>query len=232
MTVVLDVRWSFWLMPLRFRGSKKCNKDTKTAATSNFLPCLLLLRGLQSIVATMSSTRKSRSGKHSWSKKYHRIARKNKLQIITEAIHEEEEEQEQEEEVDFALPAKRGPKAERNRLVREYKARILCALARSEGDSSSTEVHAAIDQLLVNQSSSHFDPKKVISAHADRLEDSWISMSKPVFEGCLGLNENNEPMYTLGRMAFGTYDHTTIDIHEIFCRFLRLYTTQLTLRAA
>jgi len=195
----------FLLLPLRFRGFEvqQRRKNLGTLRPLSVSSCFFTDYNFQSIVATMSS-RKSRSGKHSWSKKYHRIARKNKLQIITEAIHEEEEGQE---EVDVALPAaKRGPKSERNRLVREYKARILCALARSEGDSSSAEVHAAIDQLLVNQSSSsHFDPKGVIAAHADRLEDSGLSLSKPVFKGCLGLNENNEPMYTLGRMAFGTY---------------------------
>ena len=43
-----------------------------------------------------------------------------------------------------------------------------------------------------------------------QLEGMWLTLSRPNFHDCLGLNEQREYMYTLGRMSFGMYKPTKI----------------------
>lgn len=43
-----------------------------------------------------------------------------------------------------------------------------------------------------------------------QLEGMWLTLSRPNFHDCLGLNEQREYMYTLGRMSFGMYKPTNI----------------------
>ena len=40
-----------------------------------------------------------------------------------------------------------------------------------------------------------------------RLDGMWITLSKPNFAGFVGYNEDDNYMYTLGRMSFGTSSH-------------------------
>ena len=43
-----------------------------------------------------------------------------------------------------------------------------------------------------------------------QLEGMWLTLSRPNFHDCLGLNEQREYRYTLGRMSFGMYRPTNL----------------------
>ena len=49
-----------------------------------------------------------------------------------------------------------------------------------------------------------------IGGTTPQLEGMWLTLSRPNFHDCLGLNEQREYMYTLGRMSFGMYKPTNI----------------------
>mmetsp|Transcript_5559 Transcript_5559/g.13341 ORF Transcript_5559/g.13341 Transcript_5559/m.13341 type:complete len:344 (-) Transcript_5559:882-1913(-) len=48
------------------------------------------------------------------------------------------------------------------------------------------------------------------SASTPQLEGMWLTLSRPNFHDCLGLNEQREYRYTLGRMSFGMYRPTDL----------------------
>ena len=48
------------------------------------------------------------------------------------------------------------------------------------------------------------------SASTPQLEGMWLTLSRPNFHDCLGLNEQREYRYTLGRMSFGMYRPTNL----------------------
>ena len=93
--------------------------------------------------------------------------------------------------------------------VKKAKAGLLRELMRSGGDTTTRGFQLALEQLLVWSSLHEFDANIVVPEDElapPKLEGTWITLSKPQFSDCQGVNENNDFMYTLGRMSFGTYN--------------------------
>jgi len=105
----------------------------------------------------------------------------------------------------------------RYKLMHQAKVKIICDLARSGGDATSSVIHKNLHTLSKYYDSSRFDPRRVAlqeeiymaesselsSTEHLVLEGTWMSISKPNFQGCLGTNKDGDYLYTLGRMSFG-----------------------------
>jgi hypothetical protein len=146
---------------------------------------------------------------------FHCIAFKQqeKLRAIKEREeNEEEEELDQSTDSDFIFETLPGPLSQRPQIVREAKLQIFCALTRNGGGTDTIEFRRALDTLLANYDASTFDPRLLVGLDEDfrgskdalKMEGTWITISRPSYRGCLGLNENNDYMYTLDHMSFGT----------------------------
>eukprot|EP00977_Amphora_coffeiformis_P001569 scaffold297_cov171-Amphora_coffeaeformis.AAC.18 len=150
---------------------------------------------------------KSQSQLERLRRKYHKMAYKNKLKPITEKTVDESE---------AAFSTKIGGKIARRRIVDDSKKKIIAELARTDGDANSEAVHDAIEALVANKGTSTFCPRKLTTrpdmwcSPESQLEDTWISMTKPDYKDCLGRNEQNDCMYTLGRMSFGMLHPTQL----------------------
>ena len=48
------------------------------------------------------------------------------------------------------------------------------------------------------------------AAPSAQLEGMWLTLSRPNYHDCLGVNSSKEYMYTLGRMSFGFYRPTSM----------------------
>ena len=95
--------------------------------------------------------------------------------------------------------------------VKKAKTGLLRELMRSGGDTTTRGFQLALEQLLVWSSLHEFDANIVVpddDLAPPKLEGTWITLSKPQFSDCQGVNENNDFMYTLGRMSFGTSTST------------------------
>jgi len=141
--------------------------------------------------------RKNRKGS------YHLVASKNKLPTDPE---------DEEEDYLFRYLTSSQPGTKNQVYIQQAKTQLLRELARSAGDTTTPQYKAALDQLTKLYDPSSFDarkkPRKPSSSRARKmqspeLEGMWITLSKPQFTDCLGVNDDNEYMYTLGRMSFG-----------------------------
>ena len=86
----------------------------------------------------------------------------------------------------------------------EIKSLLLQTLISSNGDVTTPEFQTHL---------SHLQP------HTPTLTPSnWVSLSKPNYPECLGMNSNGEFMYTLGRMSFDMFlpSNLKCSIHGIF----------------
>jgi len=126
-----------------------------------------------------------------------------------------------------------GRHAERRLALQDAKRNLLCELAHSGGDTTSVDFSKALAKLTDLWDPKHFDARKQpcrpISKSSSssggspkkqspQLEGMWIDLSKPKFSGCLGTNSNNEFLYTLGRMSFGTYSVGRVHGTLILCQ--------------
>ena len=89
---------------------------------------------------------------------------------------------------------------------------ILHALAANGGDPTGAlfdESLAVLEQqFAASTMTNHTDTR---SAAADAaLSGMWLTLTKPMFFGCLGTNEEDDPMYTLGRMTFDMFAPTNL----------------------
>lgn len=81
-------------------------------------------------------------------------------------------------------------------LLQQAREGVLQELAMSGGETDSEEFHNHLEILQ-----DHF-------LHNEDSVDSegvWLTITKPTFFGCLGENDNGDPMYTLGRMSFDMF---------------------------
>jgi hypothetical protein len=131
------------------------------------------------------------------------------------AIKEQENEEaelDQSTDSDLIFETLPGPLSQRPHIVREAKLQIFCALTRNGGDTDTIEFRRALDTLLANYDASTFDPRLLVGLDEDfrgskdalKMEGTWITLSRPAYRACLGPNENNDYMFTLGQMSFGT----------------------------
>jgi hypothetical protein len=103
-------------------------------------------------------------------------------------------------------------KTENFLLIQGTKAQLLRELAGSGGDTTSAAFHDILNRLTKIYDPSHFDARKLPSRPSKnskhqpiQMEGMWIDLSKPKFSDRMGINDNGDYMYTLGRMSFGTY---------------------------
>lgn len=84
---------------------------------------------------------------------------------------------------------------------------LLHALAANGGETSSPQFVSCLDFLA-----SHFQETLVDSSSGDSNLSCgmWLTLTKPTFFGNLGMNDNDDPLYTLGRMAFDMFSPTNL----------------------
>jgi hypothetical protein len=92
---------------------------------------------------------------------------------------------------------------------------ILRVLAINDGDVESDEFKTKIDPLEKFFLGRDIDTRKgvdnrLLPSPAKSIEGMWLTLSKPSWYGCLGLNDNGDPMYTLGRMSFDMFSPTNL----------------------
>jgi len=85
---------------------------------------------------------------------------------------------------------------------------VLHSLAVTQGDVDSPKFKKALDPLLRYFSQTELDAQPHVQSH--NVDGMWLTLSKPTFFGCLGENDNGDPMYTLGRMSFDMFSPTNI----------------------
>jgi hypothetical protein len=110
-------------------------------------------------------------------------------------------------------------KTENFLLIQGTKAQLLRELAGSGGDTTSAAFHDILNRLTKIYDPSHFDARKLPSRPSKnskhqpiQMEGMWIDLSKPKFSDRMGINDNRDYMYTLGRMSFGTYSYFFIAV--------------------
>jgi hypothetical protein len=159
---------------------------------------------------------------------YHLVASRNKLPIT------DDPEEENEDllfrflltDDDNDLPRDKSD-GDRRLRIRQVKTQMFRDLARTSGDVTTAGFLANLERLIQLHDPSTFDARKLprdeglTTAHSKKspskrldndknhsmlqLEGMWISLSKPKFEECLGMNDDGEFLYTLGRMTFDMF---------------------------
>ncbi|KAL3924198.1 MAG: hypothetical protein SGILL_001189 [Bacillariaceae sp.] len=86
---------------------------------------------------------------------------------------------------------------------------ILCTLAATKGEVDTDTFKSAVDPLEKHFSKQDLDTRSTVVT-TDTVDGMWLTLSKPSFFGCLGENDNGDPMYTLGRMSFDMFSPTNL----------------------
>jgi len=162
------------------------------------------------------------------------VAANNRLGSIQETFadtaEEEEEEQEEEDEQqeqgeeevatplteEQAAAEEGGPKKKRKReLIKEAKKELLEELNRHGGDvdMNTPSFQSAFHKLMEQYDASKFDPRALPTLGVNsklQLEGTAISAGKTKFPGCIGRNDQGDPMYKLGSMSFDMFCPTQL----------------------
>lgn len=93
--------------------------------------------------------------------------------------------------------------------VEKARDEVLHSLAVTGGDVDSEKFKVTIDPLEKYFSKQELDTRPQVVG-ADSVNGMWLTLSKPNFFGCLGENDNGDPMYTLGRMSFDMFSPTNL----------------------
>jgi hypothetical protein len=120
-----------------------------------------------------------------------------------EVVHVVEDDEEQ---VCEPLPKPMPPLSDSMVLARDS---VLHSLAIAQGDVESPEFKSSLDPLLNYFSQQDLDTRPHLTG-GDSVNGMWLTLSKPSYFGCLGENDNGDPMYTLGRMTFDMFSPTNI----------------------
>lgn len=102
------------------------------------------------------------------------------------------------------------PKAALSDTILSSRDAVLHSLAVSQGDVDSPKFAQAIDPLLKYFSQQELDTRPHLINKSESVDGMWLTLSKPSYFGCLGENDNGDPMYTLGRMAFDMFSPTNL----------------------
>jgi hypothetical protein len=93
--------------------------------------------------------------------------------------------------------------------VQQARDDVLQALAVTGGEVSTDHFKATVDPLEKYFSKQDLDTRPHVVG-TNSIAGMWLTLSKPNFFGCLGQNENGDPMYTLGRMSFDMFSPTNL----------------------
>lgn len=117
--------------------------------------------------------------------------------------------------------------------AKELKVQLLRDLGASGGDVTTSTFLCFLERLAYLYDPVTFDarqrPKnrKLTTKKTPELEGMWITLSRPNFGGCQGLNDNGEYMYDLGRMSFGKPEnrksHIVTKNKDKYMRFISLW---------
>jgi hypothetical protein len=110
-----------------------------------------------------------------------------------------------EDDEDSQLLAPLAPSSE----VEKAREDVLQTLAATKGDVDSNNFKNAVDPLEKYFSKKDLDTRPHVVG-ADSVDGMWLTLTKPTFFGCLGENDNGDPMYTLGRMSFDMFSPTNL----------------------
>lgn len=100
--------------------------------------------------------------------------------------------------------------ASKSEAVMNARDSVLYSLAITQGDVDSSKFVQSLDPLLKYFSQKELDTRPSVVHQADSVDGMWLTLSKPTYFGCLGENDNGDPMYTLGRMAFDMFSPTNL----------------------
>ena len=92
-----------------------------------------------------------------------------------------------------------------SRLIDEAKVDVIQTLNSSRGDTTCPSFLSALHNLLGLSCSSGLNACNHSAASSHCLEGTWLTMSRPNYHDCLGLNPAKEYIYTLGRMTFDMF---------------------------
>jgi len=111
---------------------------------------------------------------------------------------------------DHSVSEKSKPKTIVSEDVLSARDSVLYSLAVTQGDVDSSKFLNSIDPLLKYFTQKELDTRPHLLNQAESVDGMWLTLSKPSFFGCLGENDNGDPMYTLGRMAFDMFSPTNL----------------------
>ena len=86
---------------------------------------------------------------------------------------------------------------------------LLQSLAASQGDVESDKFKSSLETLTEHFSQESLDTRPHLTGTGS-IEDTWLTLSKPSYFGCLGENDSGDPMYTMGRMSFDMFSPTNL----------------------
>jgi len=87
---------------------------------------------------------------------------------------------------------------------------VLRSLAVTHGDVESPKFTKSLEPLAKYFSHKELDTRPHLIHESESVEGMWLTLSKPSFFGCLGENDDGDPMYTLGRMSFDMFSPTNL----------------------
>lgn len=87
---------------------------------------------------------------------------------------------------------------------------VLHSLAVTQGDVDSPKFKQSLDPLLKYFDQKELDTRPHLVGNHESVNGMWLTLSKPSYFGCLGENDNGDPMYTLGRMSFDMFAPTNL----------------------
>jgi hypothetical protein len=77
---------------------------------------------------------------------------------------------------------------------------LLNALASSDGDADDEDFQKCLSILEYSNALPQQQQQ-----HSSSNKGMWLSLTKPTFFGCLGTNDEGDPLYTLARMSFDMF---------------------------
>lgn len=94
--------------------------------------------------------------------------------------------------------------AARTFVLQTLKSELIHALLDSQGDVKNLRFDMSLD-VLAKMYRSQQDMSQKNDSYSPLLHGNWRSLSQPNYNGCLGTNENDECVYTLGKMSFNMF---------------------------
>lgn len=136
--------------------------------------------------------------------RYHLVASQCKLSVDDEESY-----------LHHILESQGGSGSLNSQSVHQTKMRLLHELAVDHGDTQAHGFRQTLKELTDLHTLADWDARddpNLGGMSTDRpiLEGTWIALSKPNFQGCLGQNSHGEYLYSLGRMSWDMFCPTDL----------------------
>lgn len=90
--------------------------------------------------------------------------------------------------------------------TRQAKSQLLQLMAEQQGCVTSQAARKCLEVLCQHYQQTGADARSRRSA----LSGTWLALSQPAYNGCLGMNLHQHSLYTLGRMSFDMFRPTSL----------------------